>query len=278
MRNRKERHVLSLSPPTPLFFNAFKLKLGRHLELSLGGIFQPNTSLQSMQEKGNKRHCPAVLQSAASSSGGLRTCLCCRVTPSPLPFPGGTGNSWSTRKNIPDKHPAGTNVASCVCAWTEQPSPFEESISSAHISSQSCGWAGVPGLLPVLQEHWGDTTVLKTHLKIWFSSQHCAPLLGSPWQDTCQSSKDLCSSALSPAQNPLPAPRQHHLTQWWRSWATPPVTNQKWFCREADFLFYLLNFKEKSGEKHQKILHFFQHPGLLLPRTKMRSHSKAKGW
>lgn len=58
---------LSLSPLLFFFFNAFKLKLGRRLELSLGGIFQPNTFLQSVQEEGNKRPCPAVLQSAAST-------------------------------------------------------------------------------------------------------------------------------------------------------------------------------------------------------------------
>lgn len=119
---------LSLSPPL-LFFNAFKLKLGRHSELSLGGIFQPNTFLQSMQEKGNKRHCPSVVQSAASTrwrSGDLSLLQDDSIPPA---FPWGC---WEQLIHQ-EKHPNKTlleqiSPLELMHGQTEQPSPSEGSI------------------------------------------------------------------------------------------------------------------------------------------------------
>lgn len=105
------------------------------MELSLGGIFQPNTFLQSVQEEGNKRPCPAVLQSAASTRWRSVDLSLLQDDSMPPAFPRGCWEQLIHQaKTSQQKHSAGTNASSCVHTRTdtEQPSPFGRSISFGH--------------------------------------------------------------------------------------------------------------------------------------------------
>lgn len=144
-------------------------------------------------------------------------------------------------------------------ALLKGPSPLLTSAPTA-VAQSSCPWPAPSPAGALRWHHSAEGTPEEL-------AQFTAPVLGSPWQDTCQSSKNLCSSAMSPAQTPLPAPRQPQLTQWWRSWAPPPATNQNWFCREVDFYFIYLFLKRKLVKSTKTDTAFLSASWTSLPRN-----------
>lgn len=137
------------------------------MELSLGGIFQPNTFLQSVQEEGKKRPCPAVLQSAASTRWRSVDLSLLQDDSIPPAFSRGCWEQLIHQAKTSQQNTLLEQMSPLVFthgqtrsspALLEGPSLLDTDREHAPLHTPALPWlpwlgAGVPGLLPALKEH-----------------------------------------------------------------------------------------------------------------------------